>query len=100
MSITRLIGEGSLLIEADIRRSIIGRNVRIEAGAQIEDSVIFDHTHIGSGARLHRVIVDRQNEIRAGVEVGSGEEGAEFCNRVDEFRSDGPAQTGPAAPGA
>ena len=68
-----LIGEGCLLIEADIRRSIIGRHVRIEAGAQIEDSIIFDHTHIGSGARLHRVIVDRQNEIRAGVEVGSGD---------------------------
>lgn len=81
-----LIGEGSLLIEADIRRSIIGRNVRIEAGAQIEDSVIFDHTHIGSGARLHRVIVDRQNEIRAGVEVGTGEEGT---SPVPEWTSSG-----------
>ena len=68
------IGEGSLLIEADVRRCIIGRNVRIEAGAQIEDSIIFDDTHIGSGARLQRVIVDRQNKIQAGVELGQGEE--------------------------
>ena len=47
-----LIGEGSQVIEADIRRSIIGRNVSIESGAQIEDSVIFDHTHIGSGREI------------------------------------------------
>jgi glucose-1-phosphate adenylyltransferase len=71
-----VIGEGCLLVEADIRRSIIGRNVRIEAGAQIEDSIIFDDTHIGAGARLHRAIVDRHNEVRAGVEVGSGEAGS------------------------
>ncbi|MCE3223708.1 MAG: ADP-glucose pyrophosphorylase [Nitrospira sp.] len=69
-----LIGEGSQLIETDIRRSIIGRDVRIEAGAQIEDCVIFDHTHIGSGARLQRVIVDRHNQIQAGVELGGPEE--------------------------
>jgi len=64
------IGEGSHLIEADVRRCIIGRNVRVEAGAHIEDSVIFDHTHIGSGVRLQRVVVDRQNEIQAGIELG------------------------------
>lgn len=69
-----LIGEGSQLIETDIRRSIIGRDVRIETGAQIEDCVIFDHTHIGSGARLQRVIVDRHNQIPAGVELGGPEE--------------------------
>jgi glucose-1-phosphate adenylyltransferase len=65
-----LIGEGSQLIEADVRRCVIGRNVRIEAGAQVEDSVIFDHTRIGAKARLHRVVIDRQNEIPAGVELG------------------------------
>jgi len=71
-----LIGEGSQLIEADVRRCVIGRNVRIEAGAQVEDSVIFDHVRIGAKARLHRVIIDRQNEIPAGVELGYSE-GAE-----------------------
>ncbi|MCC2642540.1 MAG: ADP-glucose pyrophosphorylase [Nitrospira sp.] len=65
-----LIGEGSQLIEAHVRRCVIGRNVRIEAGAQVEDSVIFDHTRIGAKARLRRVIIDRQNEIPSGVELG------------------------------
>jgi glucose-1-phosphate adenylyltransferase len=68
-----LIGEDSQLIEADIRRCIIGRNVRIEGGSQIEDSVIFDNTHVGSGARLQRVVIDRSNEIPAGSELSGGE---------------------------
>ena len=79
-----LISEGCQMIEADIRRSIIGRNVRIEAGAQIEDSVIFDHTHIGSGARLQRVIIDRQNEIQAGIELCGGEEELNSPTEWDE----------------
>ncbi len=73
-----LIGEGSRVIEADIRRSIIGRHVRIESGAYIEDSVIFDHTHIGAGAKLQHVVIDRQNNIQAGVELG---------RRVDEMKA-------------
>ena len=68
-----IIGDGSQLIEADVRRCVIGRNVRIEAGVQIEDSIIFDHAHIGSGARLQRVVIDRQNAIPAGIELGSQE---------------------------
>ena len=64
-----LIGEGSRAIEADIRRSIIGRHVRIERGAYIEDSVIFDRTHIGAGAKLQRVVVDRHNTIPAHVDL-------------------------------
>jgi glucose-1-phosphate adenylyltransferase len=70
-----LIGEGSRAIEADIRRSVIGRHVRIETGAYIEDSIIFDHTHIGAGAKLQRVVVDRHNTIPAHVDLGPrGEE--------------------------
>ena len=65
-----LIGEGSRAIDADIRRSIIGRHVRIERGAYIADSVIFDHTHIGAGAKLQRVVVDRHNTIPAHVDIG------------------------------
>ena len=68
-----LIGEGSRVVEADIRRSIIGRDVRIDSGAYIEDSVIFDHTHIGAGAKLQRVVIDRHNTVQAGVELGNRE---------------------------
>ncbi|MGB4993543.1 MAG: hypothetical protein WBO50_00125, partial [Nitrospira sp.] len=54
-------------------RCIIGRHVRIEAGAHIEDSVILDHARIGAKAHLRRVVIDRNNEIPAGVELGHGD---------------------------
>ena len=65
-----MVGQGSHVIGADIRRSMIGRNVRIEAGAHIEECVILDGVRIGSKARLKRVIADRFNVIPAGTELG------------------------------
>ena len=47
-----LIGEGTRAVDALIRHSVIGRNVRIEPGAQITDSVISDNTRIGANAHL------------------------------------------------
>lgn len=65
-----LIGEGSVIDEAVIRRSILGRSVRVERGAVVEESVVMDHTVVGQGARLRRVIADRYNLVPAGARIG------------------------------
>jgi glucose-1-phosphate adenylyltransferase len=65
-----MIGEGSHIVEAEIRRSVIGRNVRIESGALLEECVIMDGVHIGSQCRLSRVIADRFSSIPAESEIG------------------------------
>jgi glucose-1-phosphate adenylyltransferase len=65
-----MIGQGTLCVDADIRRSVIGRNVRIERGAQLEECVILDDVHIGSHARLRRVIADRASTIAAHSRIG------------------------------
>lgn len=65
-----LVGQGSLVTDAKIRRSVIGRNVHIEHGAEIEECVILDGARIGSKARLRRVIVDRYNVIPEAAEIG------------------------------
>ncbi len=65
-----LIGEGSHVEQAVVRRSILGRNVRIEPGAVIEDSLVMDHTLVQQGARLRRVIADRYNVIESGLTIG------------------------------
>jgi glucose-1-phosphate adenylyltransferase len=65
-----MIGQGCQVIEADIRRSVIGSNLLIGSGVRIEDSVILDGAVIGSKARLRRVIADRFNVIQAGTELG------------------------------
>ncbi len=65
-----IIGQGSRLIEADIKRSVIGRNVYIGRGARIEESIIMDNSVIGEKAQLRRVIVDRLNLVPDGAEIG------------------------------
>ncbi len=67
------ISEGALIKRATIRHSILGRNVWVNEGAVIEDSIIMDHTTVGKGARLRRAIVDRFNIIPADTEIGFDE---------------------------
>ena len=65
-----LVGQGSLVIDSKIRRSVIGRYVHIEHGAEIDECVILDGARIGSKARLRRVIADRFNMIPESAEIG------------------------------
>ena len=68
-----MVGQGSFVVDANIRRSVIGRNVKIGEGADIEECVILDGTKIGANARLRRVIADRFNLIPPGTELGYGQ---------------------------
>ena len=65
-----MLGQGSLVIDSTITRSIIGRNVRIGEGCSIEESIILDGTVIGSNCHLQRCIVDRFNVIESGTSLG------------------------------
>lgn len=65
-----MVGQGSLITDAKIRRSVIGRNVHIEHGAEIDECIILDGARIGSKARLRRVIADRFNIIPEAAEIG------------------------------
>lgn len=65
-----MVGQGSQVIGAEVRRSVIGRAVRIEDGASIDECVIMDGTIVGSKARLRRAIIDRFNVIPQGTEIG------------------------------
>ncbi|HMS83289.1 MAG TPA: glucose-1-phosphate adenylyltransferase [Nitrospira sp.] len=65
-----MIGQGSQIFDADIRRSVIGRNVRIEPGTKIHECIILDGSVVGAKSHLRRVIADRFNTIPAGSEIG------------------------------
>lgn len=64
------IAEGSLVKRAVIRNAILGRDVWVNEGAVIEDSIVMDHTSVGKGAHLRRAIIDRFNIIGADTEIG------------------------------
>jgi glucose-1-phosphate adenylyltransferase len=65
-----LIGQGTLINGGQVTRSILGRNIVIHPDAVVEESVVMDHTEIGKGVKLRRVIVDRFNTLPPGVEIG------------------------------
>ena len=58
-----MIGQGSQCVETVIHRSVVGRGVRIDRGAYLEECVVLDGVHIGSNTRLRRVIADRSTVI-------------------------------------
>ncbi|HEX9759238.1 MAG TPA: glucose-1-phosphate adenylyltransferase [Nitrospiria bacterium] len=65
-----LIGQGSRVVDATITRSVIGRNVRIEQGTSIEDSIVLDGSIVGEKARIRRAVFDRYNVIPPGASIG------------------------------
>jgi len=54
-----IVSGGSFIEGSRVARSVVGRNVTIREGASVEDSIIMDRVTIGAGARLRRVIVDK-----------------------------------------
>ncbi len=64
------IGDGSVVCNATVHNSVIGREVTIEDGAEIHDSVVMDYTSVGRGVHLRRAIVDRYNVIEPGSRIG------------------------------
>ncbi len=63
-----LLGEGAVIRGGSVIRSVVGRGVLVDVGAEIEDSLLLDGCRIGRGARVRRAV------IGAGASVGEGEQ--------------------------
>ncbi len=59
--------------------AVLGSNVRLLDGVQIERSVVHDNAYIGSGARLRGAVIGRASSIRQNVRI---EEGAVLGDEV------------------
>lgn len=63
----------------DIRGAVVGntllrRDVVIQAGAEVSDSIIMDRSQIGCGAQVRRAIIDQDNFIPSGLCIGYDED--------------------------
>jgi glucose-1-phosphate adenylyltransferase len=65
-----LISDGAVIRSGRIVNSVIRRDVLIESGAEIEQCIVMDHTVVGKGCRLKRVIIDKFNVLAGGTEIG------------------------------
>jgi glucose-1-phosphate adenylyltransferase len=56
-----------------VRRSVLFPGVRVEAGAEVVDSVVMADTLIKQGARVDRAILDKYVRVGEGAVVGYGD---------------------------
>jgi len=69
-AIDSIVSGGCILAGGIVRNSVLGRWVRVDSGARIEDSVILDHCVIGRDAKIRRAILDKNVRIPPGAPLG------------------------------
>ncbi len=69
-AIDSIISGGSILSGGEVRNSVIGRNVRVHAGALVEDCIILDNCDIGRRARVRRAILDKNVRVPEEGSIG------------------------------
>ena len=69
-AIDSIVSGGCILSGGLVRRSVLGRGVRVHTGAEVEGCVIMDNCDIGRRAKLRRAILDKNVHIPDDATVG------------------------------
>ena len=69
-AIDSIVSGGSILSGGIVKRSVVGRAVRIHTGASVEDSIIFDGCDIGRRAKIRRAILDKNVRVPEDAMIG------------------------------
>ncbi|HYM78555.1 MAG TPA: glucose-1-phosphate adenylyltransferase [Candidatus Dormibacteraeota bacterium] len=65
-----IVSGGCILSGGLVRKSVLGRGVRVNTGATVEGCVIMDNCDIGRRAKVQRAILDKNVRIPPDTEVG------------------------------
>ena len=69
-AIGSLISGGCIVVGGSVRNSVLGRNVRVNSEALIEDSIVLDNCVVGRNSRIRRAILDEGVTVAEGAEIG------------------------------
>ena len=69
-AIDSIVSGGCILAGGLVRKSVLGRGVRVHTGAVVEGCVIMDNCDIGRHAKVRRAILDKNVRIPANTTVG------------------------------
>jgi len=69
-AIDSIVSGGTILSGGSVRNSVLGRGVKVHAGAEVEDSVIFDNCDIGRRSKVRRAILDKNVRVPEGATIG------------------------------
>jgi glucose-1-phosphate adenylyltransferase len=77
-------------VAGTVRRSVLSRGAKVEAGAEVVDSILLEDVVVRSGARVVKAILDQGVEVTGGVTVG-GEGDVALVGHRATVRQDVPA---------
>jgi glucose-1-phosphate adenylyltransferase len=69
-AVDSVVSGGCILSGGMVRRCVLGRQVRVHAGAAVEDAVIFDNCDIGRRCRIRRAILDKNVNVPPDTLIG------------------------------
>jgi glucose-1-phosphate adenylyltransferase len=69
-ALNSVVSGGCILSGGVVRKSVLGRGVRVHTGAMVEGAVIMDNSDIGRHAKVRRAILDKNVRIPEGILVG------------------------------
>ncbi len=65
-----LVSDGCIISGGLIHRAVLSAGVRVNSFSHVEQCVLLERVQVGRHARLRRVIVDKDVEIPAGMQIG------------------------------
>jgi glucose-1-phosphate adenylyltransferase len=65
-----VVGAGSIISGAIVRRSVVSPDVRIDNGAEVSDSVVMPGARVGHGAIVRGAILDKNVVVPEGALIG------------------------------
>ncbi|HID75243.1 MAG TPA: glucose-1-phosphate adenylyltransferase [Planctomycetaceae bacterium] len=65
-----IVCPGTIVSGGEVRRSILGYQVRVNSYSIVEDSILFNRVDVGRHARIRRAIIDKGVRIPEGVQIG------------------------------
>ncbi|SFM51998.1 glucose-1-phosphate adenylyltransferase [Thermodesulforhabdus norvegica] len=65
-----IISPGCIVSGGTVRHSVLGYNVYVHSFAEVDESVILDNVEIGRHCRIKKAIIDKDNNIPPGTEIG------------------------------
>jgi glucose-1-phosphate adenylyltransferase len=63
-AVNSLLADGCVIRGGAVIRSVVGPSCIVEAGAEIEDSILLDGCRVGRGAHVRRAVVGRASSSR------------------------------------
>ncbi|HXB74294.1 MAG TPA: glucose-1-phosphate adenylyltransferase [Candidatus Acidoferrales bacterium] len=69
-AIDSVVSGGCILSGGVVRNSVLGRGVKVHAGALVDDCIIFDNCDIGRRSKIRHAILDKNVKVLPDAQIG------------------------------